>query len=263
MGCGSGRRHGSSGGGRGGVGSGAYRRPSQRTKWGGARAPAGAHRKCWSLAPLAWVPGAGHSPHERRWACARLRSVAAGISPDPPTQPPSPRQQIALWQSGSARGSAGATGGRELVASACTVMLIGRVAIVWQQGGSRCAGRPAGRRPGPIATFPHAVNRNRAPAHLRSRVEWPAHGTQASRRPKHSTSRWRRQAPSLSPHFVRCDGRRRRPSQRASEPASQRVASQPAAKRGASRTGGAKAARVSAGRSARRRWAAGPAGCRS
>ena len=32
------------------------------------------------------------------------------------------------------------------------------------------------------STFPHAVNRNRAPAHLRSRVEWPAHGTQSSRR---------------------------------------------------------------------------------
>ena len=104
--------------------------------------------------------------------------------------------RTALLQSGSAHGSHVATGGREPVASACTVLAIGDLRHVWKRGGSRRAGSPAGRRFGRVAIFPLDVNRNRAPAHLRSRVEWPAHGTQPEPAPKPSTSRWRRQAPS-------------------------------------------------------------------
>ena len=81
-------------------------------------------------------------------------------------------------------GASSPTGGREPVASACTVLAIGDLRhVVRPKGGSRRAGRPADRRFGRVAIFPLDVNRNRAPAHLRSGVEWPAHGTQSSRRP--------------------------------------------------------------------------------
>jgi hypothetical protein len=91
-----------------------------------------------------------------------------------------PLYSRAHWRTGALS----STGGREPVASACTVMVIRRVASVWKKGGSRRAGRPAGRRFGPVAIFPLDVNRNRAPAHLCSGVERPAHGTQSRLRPR-------------------------------------------------------------------------------
>ena len=137
----------------------------------------------------AWVPCAGHSTPARRWAGGPvavhgLREGDNRFNAQVCCSSRTPR--TALLQSRSARGSAGATGGREPVGSACTVMLIRCLASVWKRGGSRRAGRPAGRRFGQLLNFPHAVNRNRAPAHLRSRVEWPAHGTQPS--PRQSTA---------------------------------------------------------------------------
>ena len=176
---------------------------------------------------LGWVPCAGRSTPERRWAGARLRFTSSGKVATRSNRRPrwssrSPR--TALFPDGCLKSSmsitvqALATGSRPPVgdkAPACRSTL--------PKGGSRRAGRPVGWRSQQVLTFPLDVNRNRAPAHLRSGVEWPAHGTQPSRAANHSTCAGRRQAPEPQLQFVHCDGRRRRPSQ----PRPQRPAGQP------------------------------------
>ena len=80
---------------------------------------------------VGWVPCAGHSTPR---AQVGRRPVAAhgcaqGFRHPPPSLPIPASPRAALLQSGSARGSLGATGGREPVASACTVMVIGTCGV--------------------------------------------------------------------------------------------------------------------------------------
>ena len=132
---------------------------------------AGARRKCWSLSPISTSPCGQICPLSsgslQARTCTRLPQ---GFRPPHPPKPhPSQRQPSAPPQSGSARGSFGATGGREPARSACTVMLIRNVGAVWSaqersgvwwRGGVGWGGRSR-----------HATDRKCAPASCHSRVE--------------------------------------------------------------------------------------------
>ena len=67
---------------------GRLRRPSQWSKWSGAgRLPAPAQVLCFA-AGSRWVPCAGHSTPERRWAGARLRFTSSGKMATRPNRRP-------------------------------------------------------------------------------------------------------------------------------------------------------------------------------
>ena len=120
-----------------------------------------------------------------------------------------------------ARGSFGATGGREPVRNAYTVMFIGRVTVVWsaqERSGVWWRGGV-----GRVGRSRHAPDRKCAPASCARKGETCAHGEVRSSL-KNSTTRWRRQAPSLSRQLARCDGRRQAPEPAEVSPAAWTVA---------------------------------------
>ena len=152
--------------------------------WGWA--PAGAGASAGLCRRGDWVPCAGHSTPR---AQVGRRPVAVhveregGNSPKPPVDWSSRSPRTALFPDGpptpddhhcASAGHRLATTGRRQGSRVPIHSAIERFAVMRED---QLAWRVEA-----VAIFPHAVNRNRAPAHLRSRVEWPAHGTQSSRR---------------------------------------------------------------------------------
>ena len=126
----------------------ALRRPSQRSIELGLGA-CRRRRKCCALPRVDWVPCAGHSTPSARWAGARLRLRRAGgdnrFNAQACVIPHTANRSTAEW---IGTREPGATGGREPAASACTVMVIGDLGVVWKRAvrGEREARRSAVER---------------------------------------------------------------------------------------------------------------------